>query len=142
MWYYNFNAKKIEKYNIFRHYGFNNDVKKYLNKCENKEVFAHELEISLQYYFWCKSEWELIIEITENNRIILYPWIGHKEPNEVETDVTDDTDFDWTSFAKLHIDKQYYGNRAKIDVYSQVMNNWDMFLDYCWNSKYNGGNNE
>ncbi len=23
----------------------------------------------------------------------------------------------------------------KIDVYDQVMNNWDVFVDYCWNSK-------
>lgn len=21
----------------------------------------------------------------------------------------------------------------KIDVYTQVMNNWDIFIDYCWN---------
>ena len=25
---------------------------------------------------------------------------------------------------------------VKIDIYTQVMNNWDIFLDYVWNSKW------
>lgn len=33
----------------------------------------------------------------------------------------------------------WYGGREaeslKIDVYQQVMNNWEVFLDYVWNSK-------
>lgn len=24
---------------------------------------------------------------------------------------------------------------VKIDIYTQVRNNWDVFVDYCWNSK-------
>ena len=48
------------------------------------------------YYFWCKSEYEVVIA----------PWGGSIGANEV-----------------------------KIDIYTQVMNNWDVFLDYVWRSQ-------
>lgn len=28
----------------------------------------------------------------------------------------------------------------KVDIYTQVMNNWDLFLDYVWNSKWHRTN--
>lgn len=35
------------------------------------------------------------------------------------------------------------GNEAvKVDIYTQVMNNWDLFLDYVWNSKWHRSNNK
>lgn len=30
---------------------------------------------------------------------------------------------------------QHNDNEIKVDVYWQVMNNWDIFLDYVWNNK-------
>lgn len=58
----NFNARKIESFNIFDHYSFNEDVKKLFKKYkDDKEKFEEELIRSLKYYFWAKCEWEVIV---------------------------------------------------------------------------------
>jgi len=31
--------------------------------------------------------------------------------------------------------KDYEKHPLKIDVYEQVMNNWDVFIDYLWNNR-------
>lgn len=94
-WYvyrYNFNSRKIEKFNIFDHGGFVEDVNKCLLESDDKDSFEKELNNALLYYYWSKSEWEIIIT----------PWIGDEK------------------------------ERVKIDVYDQVMMNWDKFVDYVW----------
>lgn len=135
VYYYSFNRQKIDVFNVFNHGGFRRDIEKYLTKYKNKDEFADKLKISLAYYFWSKCEWELIIDIAEDNRIFLSPWSGCREPDKVKIDVTEDKGFNWSDFAKFHIDKQIYNNEAKIDVYDQIMFNWDTFLEYCWNAK-------
>ena len=135
VFYYNINRNKITNYNIFRHSGFNKYVKKAFEKCKTKEEFAETLRIELTYYFWSKAEWELVIELNEDNHIFLIPWCGCRSPEEVKIDVTNDTSFDWRGFAKKHIERQIYKNEAKIDVYDQIEYVWDNFLEYVWNSK-------
>ena len=93
VFYHNWNSRKIETYNVFHHGGFLKDVEKYLKKCESREEFAEELRRSLLYYFWSKSEWEILVG----------PWIG-----------------------------SWKDKTEKVDVYQQVMMNWDKFLDYVW----------
>ena len=135
VFYYNINRNKIETFNIFDHWVFCDYSKKAIKKYKTKEEFAEQLKSELQFYFWSKCEWELIIEITEDNRIFLKPWCGCREPEKVKIDVTNDTSFDWRSFAELHTKKQRYGNKAKIDVYEQVMFKWNLFIDYIWLNK-------
>ena len=94
-------------------------TKEHLKNCPDKASFAQKLKAELRYYFWSKAEWELVIEITENNRIYLNPWCGCKNPQKTRIDVTDEPSFDWRSFAEEHIKKQIYCNKAKIDVYDQ-----------------------
>ena len=48
------------------------------------------------YYFWCKSEYE----------IILSPWCRSSKDED-----------------------------KKIDIYTQVMANWNKFVDYVWSFK-------
>ena len=86
----------------------------------------------MMYYYWSKCEWELIIEIDDNNRIWLNPWVGCIEPENVRIDVTGREGFDWEGFAKEHINKQIYKNKAKIDVFDQLEWRWSEFIDYCW----------
>lgn len=131
---YNFdiNKQKIETYNILKHWSFREYTKKAAKKLKTKEDFAEQLKRELHYYFWSRSEWELIIEITEDSRIFLNPWCGCREPEKARIDVTDDTSFDWMGFANKHINKQRYNNKAKIDVYDQVEYTWDDFAEYCW----------
>jgi hypothetical protein len=133
--YYDINRNKITTYNIFRHSRFNKYVEKAFEKCKTKEEFAEILRRELMYYFWSKAEWELIIELTKDNHIFLIPWCGCRNPEEVKIDVTNDTSFDWSNFAKKQIERQIYKNEAKIDVYDQIEYVWDNFLEYVWNSK-------
>ena len=132
---FNINAQKIEKYNVFNHWSFREDVKKAAKKFKTKEEFAEQLKRELRYYFWSKAEWELVIEITEDNRIFLNPWVGCREPDKVRIDVTDDTSFDWKCFAEKHTERQIYGNKAKIDVFDQVEFLWDEFVEFVWENR-------
>lgn len=130
--YYNCNADKIEYYNILKYReGF---IKKLKKKCETKEEFAEKMRSEFQWAYWSKCEWELVIEIDDNNRIWLNPWVGCREPEKVRIDVTDREDFDWKGFAEEHIGKQIYKNKAKIDVFDQLTyaNQFEKFIDYCW----------
>ena len=95
----NWNAKKIESYNIFEHYSFRTEVLKHLKKCEDKAEFAQKLKCSLRYYFWSKAEWEILVT----------RWAFTTGEREL-----------------------------KIDVYDQVMLNWDVFVDYVWSKKKGG----
>ena len=135
VYYYNINKNKIETFNIFEHRSFLEYVKKAIKKYKNKEDLVEQIKRELRYYFWSKSEWELIIEITEDNHIFLIPWCGCREPEEVKIDVTNYADFDWMDFAKKHTERQIYGNKAKIDVLDQVDYLWDEFATYCWDNK-------
>lgn len=96
VYYYDCNAKKICKYNVFDHGSFMKELKELLQCDLTKEVFADRLRHILLYYYWSKCEWETVL---------VKPWVG--DDNVAE----------------------------KIDVYDQVMLNWDKFVDYVWNNK-------
>ena len=128
--YHDCNADKIKYYDILK---YREDfVKKLKKKCATKEEFAEKMRREMMYYFWSKSECEVIIEIDENNRIWISPWCGCREPEKVRVDVTYRTDFDWKGFAKEHIGKQIFKNKAKIDIFDQLQWRWDEFIDYLW----------
>lgn len=62
VFYENFNARRIEEFNIFKHFDFMNDVEKqYKKNKDNYDSFKHELERELMYHFWSKCEYEVII---------------------------------------------------------------------------------
>ena len=93
-YYYSINQKEIKQFNIFRHAGFLNDVCTITETCTSKEEFETGIRRSLQYYYWCKAEWEVLI----------CPWCGGEE------------------------------STVKIDVYSQIIQNWKHFMEYLWNT--------
>ena len=98
VWRHNINSGLIEIWNIFEHYNFNKDTIRDLRDFNDKEEFSRHLQSNLMYYFWCKSEYE----------IILSPWCrGSKDEDK------------------------------KIDIYMQVMANWNKFVDYVWSFKEN-----
>lgn len=119
------NKRKMEIYNIFDHGTFCKYVEKHLKECTNKEEFAEKLKSELRYYFWCKSEHE----------IVLTSWTPHIEMKELDRLNTE---------REKHIKE--WGNEPyslcvrpnlweKVDIYSQVMNNWEIFVDYVWKCK-------
>ena len=107
-------------------------IKKLKKQCSTKEEFADAIRREMMWQYWSRCEYELIIEIDEDNRIWIGPWIGSCHPEEVKIDVTDDTDFDWRGFAEKHISSQIYKNKAKIDVWNQIEYRFDEFIDYLW----------
>lgn len=119
------NSKKIVKFNIFDHWRFNEEVKKDLKKCKTKEEFAKELKDNLRYYFWSKYEYEVVISS--------FPVHIKKE----ELDRLNE------GFEK---DTEKYGREPyviyvcpdigiKIDIFEQVMPNFDILVDYIWSHK-------
>lgn len=134
VYYHDFNANKIEAYNIFNHGKLVEYIKKHKKKCETKEEFAEKLRRELFYYFGSKCEWETIVT-NNNGKITITPWIGRKE--NVCLDVTNDTSFDWAGFCAWVAQERYVSenNATKIDVYSQVMYRFDEFVEFCWNVK-------
>ena len=122
---HNFNGKSIEKYNIFNHGRFMEDVKKELKKCETKEEFAERLRRDLFYYFGSKCEWEIVVT----------SWTPHITVSELER-LNKEREETIEKYGRepyrLYVNPDV---GEKIDVYEQVMMNWDLFVDYVWSHK-------
>jgi hypothetical protein len=131
--YYNINKQTIEDYNPLKHY--DDWIKKQKKKCTTKTEFAEVFKREMMWRFWCKAEWELVITKEEDGSIWLIPWVGCRTPDDVKINITNDNSFDWKGFAEEHIDKQIYGNRAKIDVYDQLQWRWSELVDYIWHTR-------
>lgn len=119
------NSKKIEAFNIFNHSRFYEDVKNALEKFDNKEEFAEEVKKSLMWCYWCKSEYEVVITT----------W-----PPRITMSALDRLNAKREESLKEYNREPYrlYVNPEvgeKIDIYSQVMLNWNVFVDYVWSRK-------
>ena len=99
VWVYNINKQKIEKYNVFYHCGFYREVENLLkNDRLSIEDFSEKVKMQAMYYFWSKTEWEIVIR----------PWCGCRDVEKAA---------------------------KKIDVYDQLIINWNNFIKYIWNNK-------
>lgn len=100
----NFNAQKIETYNIFDHGGFYKDCHQYLNEAvkKKKDLNGKELEEkirrSLMYYFWSKCEWE----------IILSSWPPTDRIPQRKIDVYEQVMLNWGAFYHYIIENMQY----------------------------------
>ena len=100
-----FNRKEIVPYNIFEHSQFAEEVKNAFKKYKDDfPSFEKSVKSNLRYYFWSKSEWE----------IILGPWLGqkHKDEMEIKIDVADQVLLNWDIFIKYVWD--HYTSRRRI----------------------------
>lgn len=111
---YDLNKRKIETKNLFNiSITFKEDfeaLKKQILKDDiiTKEEFADELKSILMYTFWCRREYEIAV-----------------------------SDLCWTyrdaiDEMKVREYDHYCKTATKVDIYSQVMMNWDKFVDYVW----------
>ena len=125
VYYHDFNKKTIKKWNIFNHSRFTEDVKGLLKEYVTKEEFTEKLKRKLFYYFGCKCEYEIIIT----------NWPCHIDKKELD---------------RLNYEYEDYNAKCgryplrinvvpdvgeKVDIYSQVMMNFDVFVDYVWGYK-------
>ena len=132
---YDVNRDVIEDYDIL---DYREDfIKKLKKKCKTKEEFSKELHSEFLWQYWSRAEYELIIQLTDDGRVILLPWCGSRNPEDVAIDVTEDTSFDWKGFAAEHIRQQIFKNEAKIDVFDQVTygDQFEKLVDYCWHTR-------
>ena len=124
------NKQVIEDYDVLK---YKEDfIKKFKKKCATKEEFSYRLHREFLCQYWSRCEYELIIGVTDDERVLLKPWVGCRDEEKATIDVTNDASFDWKSFAKKHISKQIYKNEAKIDIFNQLEWRWEEFVDYCW----------
>ena len=121
----NMNNKSIEKFNIFYHGGFRKDVEDAAKIAQTKEIFAELVQRSLRYYFWCKSEYEVVVTSWP-------PYIDKAELDRVNTEY-DEYYKRWGHYPYCaHINPMI---GEKVDFYDQVMMNWDAFIEYLWSNK-------
>ena len=121
----NFNSKKIEVFNIFNHGRFYEDIKKDLKKCETKEKFSVILQKHLRYYYWSKAEHE----------IVLTSWTPRIDKEELDR-LNEEYEEYYKKYGKypysIYVKPNVF---EKVDIYSQVMLNYNSFVDYIWNYK-------
>ena len=86
VYYHDFNAQKIIKYNIFNHVTFTKEMNEIKKKTSTKEEFAEKLDHMMRYYFLSKCEYEVIIS----------PWVGRAD--DVKIDIYDQIHMNWNVF--------------------------------------------
>ena len=123
---HDFNANKIVTFNIFDHWKFEEDVIKDLKKYKDKDDFTEQLRRNLQYWFWSKSEHEVVITSFP-------PYITMNELDNLNEERLSHKEKYLRDPFRLRVSLD---TGAKIDIYSQVMNNFEIFCDYVWNSKH------
>lgn len=125
VYYHNFNGKSIEKFNIFDHGRFLDDIKKDLEKCTTKEEFSEKLQGHLFYYYGSKCEWEVVIT----------SWVPHITISELNR-LNEEREKTLKEYNRepysLYVNPDV---GEKVCVYSQVMLNWHLFVDYVWSHK-------
>lgn len=89
VYYHNFNAQKIEAFNVFDHGRFLEDCRKaILKNKEDREAFLEEVRKDLMYYYWSKAEWE----------ILLGGLITREDERPLKIDVYDQLRLNWEPF--------------------------------------------
>lgn len=110
------NRREIKPYNIFKHGRFVNKIEELMEDFTGtKEEFATQVKSTLMYYFWSKCEWETVITSWP-------PRITQEELNRLNVEL----DSKYPSLSPR------LETAEKIDVYQQVMLNWEHFINYLW----------
>ena len=117
----NFNKKTIEKFNIITK-DFIDKFKQWKKDYVTKESVAAQIESYLMYYYWSKSEYEIVLTSFP-------PYIKCEELHYLIK--RRDKHFEeWEDYPNVLIPQLTV--EEKIDIYDQVMLNWDAFIDYVW----------
>jgi hypothetical protein len=114
---YDQNAQKIVPYNVFDHSGFVKDLKE-LKETKIKD-FEEQLARIAMYHFWSKCEMEVVITSWP-------PYIDQDERYRLNKEASDYKE-------KYNKEEKCINVRLntgmKIDVYNQLILNWDIFAD-------------
>lgn len=89
-----FNSGRIEKHNVFEHWGVMEDLKRITRKYRDRErvEFEEQMRRILKYYYWSKCEWEIVLDHFPQSEDI-----NRFRPEKV--DVWDQIELNWHIFA-------------------------------------------
>ena len=117
----NINKQKIEKYNVLND-GIVEEILKRTKDFTDKKSFSEEVERIIMYHYWSRSEWE----------VVLTDWPPHMKTDEL-TKLNNEVERYQKDYGKEPYSLVVNLSTAeKIDVYDQVMMNWNIFIDYIW----------
>ena len=126
-WSRNDTCCQTEIINIFDHSSFNNDVKKAYKQYKNDfSQFAEQIRKELSYYFRGNRNYETLWEKRDNE--IHITDLGRDPKKQVRILELND-EHNRRLCEGLGLEN---GKARKIDVYSQVMCEWDDFIKYVW----------
>lgn len=121
----NFNQRKIEKYNVLSD-AIVEEIVNNAGENPTKENFAKATEQVFKYYFWARSEWEVII--TDWPPHVSVPEVS-RLAKEIEDSVAKTGKEPYLLMTKLNV-------AEKIDVFDQLKLNWDILIDYLYCELY------
>lgn len=84
------NRKEFYEMNVFDHYSFREEVQKLLKKKVTREEFSEDLRHIAMYYFWSKSEWEIVVTSLFRG--------GREDSPEKKIDVYNQLRMNWERF--------------------------------------------
>lgn len=117
----NWSAGKIESFNVFSHGTFKKDVLEALETYEDKEELSKAIKSIAMYYFWAKCEYEVIITSWP-------PFITKEEAKELKLSVEKcEAHSKFPNVFNIEL-----ATSSKVDVYKQLLLNWDRFIDYLY----------
>lgn len=117
------NKKRIVVYNILNRVIVEEIINRTLG-INDKDKFAEEVKSVMMYYYWARSEWEIVITDWP-------PHITNEELNKLNLEQEQHYQQSG-SYAYSNIFSPAVGK--KVDVYDQVNLNWNVFIDYLWNN--------
>jgi folate-binding Fe-S cluster repair protein YgfZ len=118
---HNFNQHKIEKYNVLSKY-IVNEIKDRTKNITDKDEFSEEIRKIMLYHFWSKSEHE----------IILSSWPTYIKPEELSRITREFHNYQKKFNKQPNVIDVSLTVREKVDIYSQLRLNWDIFINYLW----------
>lgn len=119
------NKNKIVEFDIFQHGRFKKDIEELLKENISKKEFEEKLDNNLRYYFWCKSEYEVVLTSWP-------PYLTKEELLLTNDKFLKQCEKYGDKVCKVNIKPEI---AEKIDIYQQVKLNWDVFVEYVWSNK-------
>ncbi len=118
----NINRRRIEKYNVLNDAIIDEIIERTKDFPGDKKAFAEQVEQIMMYHYWARSEWESVLTSWPPNMRL-------EELIRLNQEVEES--------------QQKYGQEPyaltvslttaeKIDVYDQIVMNWNIFIDYAW----------
>ena len=121
------NRGEIRVWNVFKHGLFNRDVEKLLKEDLTYEDFSKRLKRETMYYFWSKAEYEVVIT----------SWAPHIDNKEL-----DRLNAEREKYSQYRLHNVNLDVGEKIDIYDQLLLNWEQFAESVWNFKAEVKENE